>query len=97
MSTKFVKLKRYIMSRGSTICIIVLCLISLGAYSVLNTNQYISNELVNGILTNIFLVITSITGTNLLTSVILETNNKNQEWRHFISKDVLSNSINEQI
>lgn len=92
MNIKFIKLKRYIISIKSAVFVGVLFVISLGVYCVFTTHQYISNNLINELLKNSLLIISTITGTNLLTSAILETDNKNQEWRNIISTDFLSNA-----
>lgn len=86
------KIKRYMISRGSAVSIIVTFVISLSLYCILNSKSVTSTVDISPFLINALLVISSVTGTNLLTSLILERHSKNKEWRDIISADILSNS-----
>lgn len=95
MGEKYHKIKKYVISGKSIILILVIFVISFFCFCILSIPEigesYISNVQVRQVVINSFLVIASITGTNLLTSLIIEKNSKNQEWRNIISQDVLSN------
>lgn len=94
MNKRARKPKKYKISISSYIMIIFVFIISTFCYCFLNVptlGALIPNVQIRRIVINIFLVITSITGTNLLTSIIIERNTKNQEWNNIISKEVLSN------
>lgn len=95
MNERFDKIKKYVVSSRMMILVIIVCIISLLVYCLLNTytigSILIHNYLARQIVANVVLVITSITGTNLLTSLIIEKNSKNEGWRDIISEDVLSN------
>lgn len=95
MAKKFYRIKRYVISTSSVILVMIIFLISLAFFCILNITEigdkFISNEFVKQIVLNSLLVVTSITGTNILTAIIVEKNNKNQDWRNIISQDILSN------
>lgn len=75
MNIKFIKLKRYIISKKSAVFVGVLFLISLGVYCVFTTHQYISNNLINELLKNSLLIIlrekSMLISKNLLIKTIL--------------------------
>ena len=95
MRKKIDRLKKYVISRASFILTCIVFIISLVCYCLLNISgigeSFIPDGYIKQVVINGFLVITSVTGTNLLTSLIIEKNSKNQEWRNIILQDVLSN------
>lgn len=90
------RLYKYVISIPSYIAVLIIFAISTFCYCILNVSavgSLIANSQVRTIIINIFLVLTSVTGTNLLTSLIIEKNSKNQEWRNIITEEILSNHV----
>ena len=97
MNGRVGKIRKYVVSSRLMILVLVLFAFSLICFCLLNTDtigmSVIPNYWFRQIVINGFLVVSSITGTNLLTSLIIEKNSKNEEWLNIISQDVLSNHI----
>lgn len=94
MNRRLKKPCKYTISISSYITVIIIFLISTFCYCALSMpiiGNFITNIQIRKIIINIFLVLTSVTGTNLLTSLIIEKNSKNQEWQDIIFEEILSN------
>lgn len=86
------KIKKFFVRKSTIVISVLLLIVSLVAYVVLQVRPAYKDSLAASVSKEVLLVLISVLGSNLILSIVIETDEKNSLLDHFMANDIISSN-----